>query len=120
MTVQNLSEDILFVTLPSWREIGDELTAVNDIVVEQKNYDVIIDFSMVQVITSVNISNLIILHQLLEANGRRLILCNVCFLTKCIFRVTGLANFFNFAVDKSAALEICKNIAQVKVSQLNS
>ncbi len=106
MTVKNLSENVLFVTLPAWQKIGDELTAVNKLVAERKDCDVIVDFSGVEIITSVNISNLIILHKLLEANGHQLIFCDVSFITKSIFVVAGLSNVFKFAADKTAALEI--------------
>jgi len=112
MTARNLSEDVLFVALAEERKIGDELKAVNELVAARKDCDVIVDFARVQIITSVNISNLIILHRLLKANGRQLIFCNVSFVTKCIFRVIGLSDVFNFAVDKAAALETLQRCAE--------
>jgi len=112
MTVKKISEDVLLVTLSTNAETGDNLKAVNDIVAERKDCDVIVDFAGVQIITSANISNLIILHQFLRASERQLIFCNVSFLIKCVFRVTGLGDVFNFAVDKQAALEILQGYAE--------
>jgi anti-anti-sigma factor len=112
MTVKKLSEDVLLVTLSTSAKISDNLKAVNNIVAERKDCDVIVDFTGVQIITSANISDLIILHQFLRASGRRLILCNVSFLTKCVFRVTGLGDVFNFTVDKYAALEILQGCSE--------
>lgn len=112
MAIKNLSEDILFVTLSSEQKISDELKAVNELVAERKDCDVIVDFYKVQVVNSVNISNLIILHKLLESNGRKIIFCNVSFLTKGIFRLTGLNSVFKVAVDKSEALEMLQRCVE--------
>lgn len=124
MTVKKISEDVLLVTLSTNAEVSDNLKAVNDIVAERKDCDVIVDFAGVQIITSANISNLIILHQFLRASERQLIFCNVSFLIKCVFRVTGLGDVFNFAVDKQAALEILQGYAEFpgtshKLRQIN-
>ena len=105
MGTQNLSEDVLLVTLPSEEpQIANELKSVNNIVSERGGCNVIVDFSGVEVLTSSSISNLIILHKLLDEHNRKLILCNVAFVTKCIFTVAGLDQIFNFADDPSAAL----------------
>ena len=64
----------------------------------------IVDFSKVEIINSWNISNLLILRGMLEDAGRKLILCNISTVTKCIFVVAGLSEIFVFADDKSAAL----------------
>ena len=111
MAIENLSEDILLVSLMEEENVSDELKAVNELVTERKDCDIIVDFFRIQAIFSVNISNLIILRHLLETNGRRLVLCNVSFVIKCIFRVTGLKDIFNFAADKSAALEFLQREA---------
>ncbi len=106
MGTQNLvSEDVLVVELPSKEpNIADELKAVNETVSNKPNCDVIIDFSGVELITSSSISNLLILHNLLSDHGRRLILCNVAVVTKCIFTVAGLDEVFDFVSDQPAAL----------------
>ena len=106
MGIKNLSKDVLLVELPSKSpKIAQELKAVNEAVSKKKgNRDVVIDFSRVEIINSSNISNLLILHNLLQNSGHRLILCNVATVTKCIFVVAGLNEIFNFVDDRSSAL----------------
>jgi len=105
MGIKNLTDDVLFVELPSKSpKIANQLKAVNEAVSKQSNCDVIIDFSRVEIINSANVSNLLILHNMLMGTGRRLVLCNVSTVTKCIFVVAGLNTVFNFADDKSKAL----------------
>ena len=66
--------------------------------------DVVIDFSIVEVLSSSSLSNLLILRGMLEERGRSLVLCNVSVITKCIFRVAGLDEVFDFADDKPTAV----------------
>ena len=78
MGIKNLSKDVFLVELPSkGPKITHELKAVNETVSKKSNRDVIIDFSRVEIINSSNISNLLILRNLLQNSGHRLILCNV-------------------------------------------
>jgi anti-anti-sigma factor len=105
MGIQNLSEDVVLVELPFKEpQIADELKAVNEIASSKPDLDVIIDFSKVEIVTSSSIGNLIILRNLLHEWGRRLMLCNVAPMTKCIFVVAGLKDIFEFVDDKSTAL----------------
>ncbi len=105
MGIKNLSKDVLLVELPSKsHRIANELKAVNEAVSKKGNCDVIIDFSRVEIINSANISNLLILHNMQQGTGRRLILCNVATVTKCIFVVAGLNEVFNFSDDTSSAM----------------
>jgi len=105
MGIQNLSEDVVLVELPFKEpQIADELKAVNEIASNKPDLDVIIDFSKVEIVTSSSIGNLIILRNILHERGRRLMLCNVAPMTKCIFVVAGLKDIFEFVDDKSAAL----------------
>ena len=107
MGTQNLSEDVILVELPFKEpQIAGELKTVNEIVNGKPDLDVIIDFSKVEIMTSSSIGNLIILRNLLHERGRRLILCNMATITKCIFVVAGLKDIFDFVDDKSAALAV--------------
>lgn len=106
MEIQNLSEDVILVTLSKEPQISDELKSINETVGNSGDCDVIIDFFRVEMITSSTISNLLILHKLLNDLGRQLILCNVAVPTKCIFTVAGLDTAFDFADDKLAALAV--------------
>jgi anti-anti-sigma regulatory factor len=110
MGVHNLLDNLIYVELPfDGVQIIDDLKALNETVSKKNDCDVIVDFSKVEIINSSNISNLLILRGLLEDKGRKLILCNVCTITKCIFVVAGLAEIFTFIEDKTAALEAVKN-----------
>ena len=105
MGIRNLSENIIVAELPtdgSKRE--DELKNLNEIISDKRQYDVIVDFSKVEIINSWNISNLLILRDMLEDAGRKLILCNISTITKCIFVVAGLSEIFVFVDNMSAAL----------------
>ena len=109
MGIRNLSENIILVTVPSERlKRTDELKNLNEVIGENCQSDLIIDFAGVEIINSWNISNLLILRDMLDKAGRKLVLCNVNTATKCIFVVAGLSETFVFADDRSAALEIIK------------
>jgi anti-anti-sigma regulatory factor len=105
MGIHNLSENIIIAELSSnGPEREDELKNLNETISNKDQYDVIVDFSKVEIINSWNISNLLILQDMLEDAGRKLILCNISTVTKCIFVVAGLSEIFVFADDRSAAL----------------
>jgi len=107
MDTQNVPEDVIVVDLPSQEpQIANKLKSINEIVSNRADCNVIIDFDGVEIITSSSISNLIILHKFLHEHGHKLILCNIAFVTKCIFTVAGLDSIFDFADDTSAALAI--------------
>jgi anti-anti-sigma factor len=106
MGIQNFSEDVLFVDLPSKEpRINNELKNLNEVIVTRSDCDVVIDFFRVELITSSSISNLMILRKLLQERGRQLILCNVAVMTKYIFTVAGLDKVFDFVDDRFSALE---------------
>ncbi len=105
MGIRYLSESVVFVTLPQKPHLGSELSNVNEITSDGCDCDVIIDFSRTKILTSASISNLILLKNFLSLVNHQLILCNVSTLIKYIFTRLGLETFFEFAGDKSAALE---------------
>ena len=106
MSTQNPSEDVLLVNLPAEEpQIANELKRTNELVTGKDGCNnVVVDFSGVEIITSSSISNLIILHKFLNERGHKLVLCNVAFVTKCIFTVAGLDKIFDFVEDPSAAV----------------
>lgn len=106
MGIQNISEDVLLVDLPLKEpQIANELKSVNEIISDKGGRDVIIDFSKAEILTSASTCNLMILKQLLNGLGHRLVLCSVSLPVKGIFTVTGLAALFDFTDDKFTALE---------------
>ena len=107
MGITNLAEDIILVELPPDRlKREGELKNLNETVSDNCQCDVIIDCSKVEIINSWNISNILILRSMLEDAGRKLILCSVSTITKCIFVVAGLSEVLLFAENRNAALDI--------------
>lgn len=105
MGIRNLSENIIVAELSSeGSERADELKNLNETISNKCQCDVIVDFFKVEIINSWNISNLLILRGMLEDAGRKLILCNISTVTKCIFIVAGLSEIFVFADNRSVAL----------------
>ena len=102
--IHELSDDCLFVGLTDYATLGKELRHINDVLESNPDHNVIMDFSKVQMLTSSNLSNLMILHNLLQNSGHQLILCNVSFQVKCEFTVCGLREVFHFAEDKFQAM----------------
>ena len=106
MGIQNFSEDALLVELPPKEpRIANELRHVNETVSNKDNCNVIIDFSKVEILSSVSISNLMILRDMLSGFGHQLVLCSVSLPVKGIFTVIGLETLFDFTNDKFTALE---------------
>ncbi len=108
--IHELSDDCVFVILTDYTSMGKELQIINDTLQDSPDRNVIIDFSKVQMLTSSHLSNLMILRDLLERNGRKLLLCHVSFQIKCEFTVSGLRDVFDFADDKYAAMAVLEKI----------
>ena len=108
MGTERIAESVFLVALQAEPRLGNELEAVNEMLSQECDCDVIVDFARIEMLTSSSISNLLILHNWLQGSGQRLILCNVSFATKCIFKTAGLDTFFEFVRDKFAALEDLK------------
>jgi len=104
MEIQNLSKDVLLVTIRKGQHSCNELAGINQIIADEGDYDVVVDLSGLEIVTSLIIGKLLELRNTLHKRGHQLILCNVHFLSKCVFRVVGLRSVFEFADDKSAAL----------------
>ena len=111
MTIHNPPENLIVVDLPCREsQIANELKAVNEAVGANPACDVIINFAKVEIVTSANLSNLLILRSLLAERGHRLLLCNVSVITKCVFRVAGLDEAFEFAENMPIAVAALQTI----------
>ena len=105
MTFQNLSGDLLVVTLPEQPQLGSELENLHETADKKFDRDVIIDLSHVEMLTSESICDLMILNTTLLGLNRKLILCNLPASIRQVFERTGLDQVFNFADSKAAAME---------------
>ena len=104
MGIQNWSENIMLVDLPTEPMMGDELKTVTEIVKDRGDCDVVMDFSSVDIITSSSLSKLLKMRKMLVDLDHQLVFCNVAPATKGIFAVTGLEGIFKVVDDKFVAL----------------
>jgi anti-anti-sigma regulatory factor len=103
MGLQNLSDDVVLVTLAKEPEINDQLQEINSC--QGGTHDVIVDFSHAEILTSEILNSLVILQRALEGSQRRLVLCAVPPEIRQIFWRTGLETLFEFADDDLAAVK---------------
>ena len=104
MAIETVSEDILLVTLPEQPQNGNEIDLVNKMLSETVDYDVIMDFGKVKMLTSSTLCSLMILERLLRGGGRQFVICNVPSMIKQIFARTGLMSVFELSEDQQVAL----------------
>lgn len=105
MAIQNLSEHVLLITLPAEAPSGKELETMVRSAGLNANCDVIVDFSLAEILSSAMVCNLLLLERLLGAAGRQLILCSVPPNIDGVFTRIGLHKLFQFAEDEFAALQ---------------
>ena len=103
--INELSDECFFVGLTGSELLSKELKNVNETLEKDPTHHVIMDLSRIPMLNSSHISNLMLLRNLLEQNGYKLILCQVSFQVKCEFTVCGLKEIFNFADDKYEAMD---------------
>jgi anti-anti-sigma regulatory factor len=104
MGIRFFSEDILLVSLPSQPQQSDEFEALNTLLCETVDYDVVMDFSDVAMLTSESICGLLILAKLLGGAGHEFVLCSVPAPINDIFNRTGLLSVFDFADTEADAI----------------
>jgi len=110
--IQNLSEGIILAILSEEPNITCELATVVEALNADQACDVIVNFSAVGVITSSSIGKLIELRDVLQKRSRRLILSDVALPTRCIFKVVGLEQLFEFSDNKDTALAELENASR--------
>ncbi len=85
--------------------MGAELQAVAGMISPNRPRHVIVDFSLVEIMPSEVICNLMVLGHLLDDVDRQLVLCSVAPQIKDIFRRVQLVELFRFADDEFSALQ---------------
>ena len=108
MSVKTLSDDIVIIVLPAEPRTRRELADITERCSKKCNFDVMIDFHFVEVLTSTSISDLITLRSWVEGADRKLVLYNVRVITRCIFDVAGIDGLFKFADDQDDALRVIR------------
>jgi anti-anti-sigma regulatory factor len=109
MGIQNFSEDVILITLPEQPQHGDEIDIVNKLLSDSVDFDVMVDFSKVEMLTSGSICGLMILSKLLQGAGRKLVLFNLPSAIQQIFVRTGLISVFDLADDELDAQQRIQN-----------
>ena len=104
MGVQQWSDNIILVNLSQEHETSDDLETVAEKVLERNDYHVVIDFSDVDTVTSSDLSKLLKLHEPLNEEGHRLILCGLAATIQGILAVANLDTLFEIVDDKFTAL----------------
>ena len=104
MGIQNWSENVVLVNLAKEPDMGEELQTVIDMVTEDRERDVVVDFSDTDIVTSSSIAKLLKLRKVLYDNDKKLLFSSVTPKTRSIFDITGLNNVFEFVDDQFVAL----------------
>lgn len=104
MPIETCTEDMVVVKLPPEPQMRMELDSAMEMAGGQGNYDMVVDFSAVDIVTSSSLSRLLKLRKLLIDRGRRLVLFGLAPNTKGVFTVTRLDSVFEFTDDKAAVL----------------
>jgi anti-anti-sigma regulatory factor len=68
------------------------------------DYDVVVDFSRVDVVGGACLAGLLEIQKLVNEHGHRLTLCSVAPATKGVFTIARLDGVFEFAEDRFTAL----------------
>ncbi len=105
MAILNLSEHVLLVTLPAEPQSTNDLDTVMRSTRSRADCDVIVDFSLAEVMTSATLCNLMIMERQLSMTDHQLILCSVPARIKEIFIRVGLHRLFRFADDEFTAMQ---------------
>ena len=105
MGIQNFSEDVLLIILPKLPQYGQEIEIVNRLLSDSADFDVMVDFSKVEILTSGSICGLITLDKLLKESGRKLAFFDIPSAIKQIFVRTGLLAVFDLADDEFDAIQ---------------
>jgi len=105
MGMQYLSQQAILFTLPREPQVGNELEIAVRMSRPNATRDVIVDFSLVGIMSSGTLSKLMILEKQLSDSGRQLVLCSVPRNIRALFTQVGLGGLFRFAEDQFAALQ---------------
>jgi len=105
MGIRNFSEDVLLIILPQQPQQGQEIEIVNKLLSDFADFDVMVDFSKVEILTSESICGLMTLDKLLKASGRKLAFFYIPSAIRQIFVRTGLLAVFDLAEDAFDAIQ---------------
>lgn len=105
MDISRPEPDILLVSLSPEPQLTQELAHLRENLARGADENLVLDLAGVEIVTSLCLGRLLALQQVLSQHGRRLVLCSVRLATKCIFRVAGLDDVFEFQNNRLDALK---------------
>lgn len=114
MAINKHSESIIIVDLPAEPDIRAELDALMNLLAAGNSSDVIIDFSQVDIMTSMSLSGCLKVRELIAEAHQRLIFTNTAAITKDIFKVTCFDGIFEFIDDRDKAIQTLKEARQTQ------
>jgi anti-anti-sigma regulatory factor len=106
MGTENLRDDVLLVTLPRQPQASSDIEQATRMITFGAPCHVIIDFSLVEVMPSSTISELIIIENHLHERDRQLVLCSVPHRIQELLVRIGVQSLFRLADDQLGALQL--------------
>lgn len=110
MSVQRFDQKVWMVMVPAEPQLRPELALLRRRLTDAGETNLVLILSRVDIIGSRSLGMLLRLHRILSEKGRRLILCSTRPATKCVFRVAGLEDVFDFAANKYEALDTLRHL----------
>jgi anti-sigma B factor antagonist len=104
MSIERWSEGVILVELPGHLEKDNELQTVIRMLRQGSHFDVVVDFSHVQVLGGAWLTRLLKIQRLVHEGGHKLVLCSVAPAIRGIFTIARLDDLFEFAEDSFTAL----------------
>ena len=110
MATQELSDRTVLITLPAEPQLSNDLDLATRAAEAGADLDVLLDFSLVEIMPSATICSLIILKRLLDATDHHLILHSVPSNIMDMLQRLGLWSLFQFAEDRSTAVRMVASL----------
>jgi anti-anti-sigma regulatory factor len=104
MAIENWAEGVILVDLPSSPKETNELEVLMQALCSRPRCAVVMDFSRLDFISTRAVAHLLTLRLVLTERQQRLILCGVAPPIKELLETLALDDCFEFARDRSAAL----------------
>ena len=109
MKIESLAGDIIAFSVRGEPNLGGELRAITELVSDDMDSNIIVDFLCVDIVRSSSLTKLLKLRQAVVARNRQLVLCNIHPLTQSIMEVTDLNKVFPVSADKQAAVSVIRS-----------
>ncbi|MGD9109926.1 MAG: STAS domain-containing protein [Phycisphaerales bacterium] len=110
MAICDYSDNIIVIELPGEPDLRAELDRAIEILQTGCNSDVIMNFSKVDIMTSMSLSGFLKVREVVCEAGKQMIFCNAKPITKDIFKITCFDGVFEFADTLDQAVEALSKV----------